>query len=167
MSDLDVMLAAEDVPDFDELAAQAATLDPDTAVRHLLLRLIDLERRRDLVKAQAADITSIYRTKVAGIEEQIERARDSIHVCITRKGDRVVWPDLGAAYLTKKGASVEVTDRERFQAWAFDRAFVKPVLDESAAKRAAVESVEAGEEIPPGVDYVAASERLTVRIDLR
>lgn len=159
------MIDVEGVPNFEALVAQTQLLDPDEAVRQLLLRLAELQARQREVKGQRDRILDLYEQKLGSLDDQIDRARDSIHACIVRKGDKVVWPDLGAAFLSKQAAKLAVTHRETFHAWATEAGFVKEVVDETEAKKAGALLVETTGEIPPGAEYLPPSERLTVRMD--
>jgi hypothetical protein len=130
-------------------------------LRRLMIRIQQLDADRERVKATKAAVVASYDDQLGRIAKTSQWLRSSLQAYVERFG-KVQLPDVGTAYLQDGDPKVEVVDREAFKV-EFGEMFTKPVFDETAAKRYALEQAKAGQPIAPGVDIVPGGPQLRIR----
>lgn len=130
-------------------------------VRRLMIRIQQLDRDAEAVKATKAAVVASYDDQLSKIEKTKAWLRSSLQAYVERHGN-VKLPDVGTAYLQPGDPKVTVVDREAFRG-EFEELFTKPAFDETAAKNYALEQIKAGHPLPPGVDVIPGGPQLRIR----
>lgn len=150
--------------DVDEESASAGFEIPEGDVRTLrrtMIRLAQLDRETDRVKATKAAVVASYDEALRKIDRDRRFLRSSLQAYVERHG-QVKLPDVGTAFLQTGEPKVEVSDPDAFRDALADL-FVRPVFDEAAARRYALErAVESGE-LVDGTTLVPGGPQLRLR----
>lgn len=133
----------------------------ELAVRGILIRLEQLGRDAEKIKARRDAVAAAYDDQLERISEQAEWLRRSLQAWLERGGE-AKFPDVGTAYLQAGKPKIVVRDRDAFKAATAD-VFVKEVWDETWAKNYALEVALEQGEIMPGVEVVPGGPELRVR----
>jgi hypothetical protein len=133
----------------------------ELAVRSIMIRLEQLGRDADAVKARKAAVVRSYDEQIQRIEEQAEWLRRSLAAWVERQG-KATFPDVGTAYLSSGKPKLRIIDRDAFRDHTAD-VFVKETWDETWAKNYYLERALESGEVPPGCELVPGGPELRVR----
>lgn len=137
-------------------------IQDELAVRSVLIRLEQLGRDADSVKRRRDAVVATYNDQLQRIDEQAEWLRRSLAAYVERTGEKVSFPDVGTAYLSKGKPKLRIVDRDAFRAATAD-VFVKETWDETWAKNYYLDRALETGEIPPGCELVPGGPELRVR----
>lgn len=141
----------------------AFEIEGEWHLRSAMIRLQQLEHDASVTKRRFEMIASSYKRDLERLAEQERELRASIHAyLVNHGGEKVRFPDVGTAYLAAADPKIEIVDTDAFKA-ATEAAFTKPVFDEAAAKRYALEQALESGEIIPGTELKPAGKRLQIR----
>lgn len=156
-------LQGEQVDVTADLAADPTSLD-ELAVRRMLIRLQQLEAEANQVHAVGQAVAATYAERVQALRAQATDIRANVQRYIehVRGGDKVVYPDVGTAYLTKRKPRLYVSNQAEVEDWAGDK-FYKRTLDTQAVLAYADGQAQASGELLPGIGRQPATTTLAVR----
>lgn len=149
-------------------AEPAADPASELGIRQLMLQVRANQANVERLKELLAMITAQYRAEIQRYEQKIGEAKEMIHRWLMTSGQtKLRFPDVGTAYLTTRGESVDLRDAEAFQSYARQIGILAQLqtvsLDTAAAKAWALERIRADGEIPPGMEVVPARQVLALR----
>ena len=154
----------EEYHDPDDIDQPAETFDLPV-IRRFLIRLAQIDRERDEMSSTKAAIVARYDERDRELRAQAEKIRDTVRDWIERfhDGQKVSFPDVGTAFLRKTPEKIRVDDADLFRRWALAEGLTKSVLDETSAKKLALEHALQSGELVPGVALEPAGVGLTVK----
>lgn len=132
--------------------------------RRLMIAIRQAEREAEETEALLKDITQAYKQRIDKAKERADLLRQSLETFIRdiNGGQKLSLPDVGTAYLAKRKAKVEITDRGLVQQ-KYGNKFQKAVFDETAFKEHALKVVEETGEVIEGVKYIPEHQALQIR----
>lgn len=166
MTPVEQQLAIEQVPELDELLdvfggdeTPPEELDLELTVRHLTIRLRQVEERREETKRLMGRVVGPYQATLRDCDEKEERIRNHVKDILGRLGRKVTWPDLGTWQLRKTPVRYRVVDQEAVErAYAAAQVSLPVVVDWSAVGKTLEARFKETGEVHPGCEVQPAGQ---------
>lgn len=138
---------------------------PDVVTaRRLMIAIRQLAKEIEQTKATKQAVLASYDAKVQTLEERKAKAEGYLRDFLLNAngGEKLALPDVGTAYLVKSKPKIEIVDKAVVES-VFGALFTKTVFDPTAFKKATLERIQAGYEIPEGCEFVPETQDLRIR----
>lgn len=149
---------------YDEQIEMPEQVADVVSARNLMIAIRQLAKEIETVKQTKAAVLASYDARIQTMEERRAKAEGHLrdYLLNANGGEKLALPDVGTAYLARTKPKIEITDKAAVES-AFGTLFTKTVFDPTAFKKAMLERVQAGYEIPAGCEYVPETQDLRIR----
>jgi hypothetical protein len=153
--------------------------DPDEAppeqladlydVRNVMLRIVELTRRKEEAQELRRRIVTRYDEEINRIDARIDEHRALVEAFIVNAhgGEPARIPDVGTAYIRELPPRIVVTDEDSFEKAAWERwadlTLRPPMFDLTAARKLALEEALSAGELLPGTSLETGRTSLTIK----